>query len=287
MVIAVRTERGPSGLEVVKQSDTPADEARLHHEAEMLRRAARPGVVEVVGESAGVLRLRHRGTALARLGPLAPDQSAAIVRAVADVVDSMHHQGIAHTRIGLDHVLIGERGRPRLCGFGDATAATEETTADDVAALGRLLDDLLDAGREAMWTPAHRGVRSAPRRSRPPGVPGRSGRRPSRRTGATAHGPPVRHRPARRPPRPRPARRRRRRPRRRGLRPHPHRLRSHVRPRLDRRRPVVPHRRRRRGGRRPRTRHRSLREPGRSRCTPRRPQRRRPRRTGQRRARRR
>ncbi len=176
MVIAVRTERGPAGLEVVKQADTDADRSRLHHEAEMLRQAAHPGVVDVIASSPGVLRLHHRGTALARLGPLAPDQAAAIVRAVAEVVDALHRQGIAHNRINSDHVLVGERGRPRLCGFGDATRVTDDAVADgpaaddrradDVADLGRLLDDLLDRARDALWSPAHRGVRNAARRKR-------------------------------------------------------------------------------------------------------------------------
>ncbi len=166
MVIAVRTERGPDGLEVVKQADTDTDRARLRHEADMLRRAAQPGVVEVIAAAPGVLRLRHRGTALARLGPLAPDQSAAIVRASAEVVDALHRQGIAHNRISGDHVVIGERGRPRLCGFGDAGDATDDRLAADVADLGRLLDDLLDRARDALWSPAHRGVRNAARRKR-------------------------------------------------------------------------------------------------------------------------
>ena len=171
MVIAVRTERGPDGLEVVKQADTEADRARLRHEGDMLRRAAHPGVVEVVATAPGVLRLRHRGTALARLGPLPPDQVAAIVRAVAEVVDALHRQGIAHHRINSDHVLIGARGRPRLCGFGDAAPITDGTAGDeqragDVADLGRLLDDLLDRAHDALWSPAHRGMRNAARRKR-------------------------------------------------------------------------------------------------------------------------
>ncbi|MDZ7673924.1 MAG: hypothetical protein U5K30_02480 [Acidimicrobiales bacterium] len=166
MVIAVRTERGATGLEVVKVADDDAGRARLAHEAEVLRRATHPGIVEVIGTTESTLRLRHRGTPLARLGAIAPDHGAAIIRAVADIVDSMHQQGLVHRRIDADHVVVNERGRPHLCGFGEAGPGDEDEQADDVAALGRLLDRLLDDSAEALWSPAHRGVRAAPRRKR-------------------------------------------------------------------------------------------------------------------------
>lgn len=166
MVIAVRTERGATGLEVVKVADDEASRARLAHEAEILQRAGHPGIVEVVGTTDSTLRLRHRGTSLGRLGAIAPDHAAAIVRAVADIVDSMHQQGLVHRRIDADHVVVNDRGRPHLCGFGEAGEGDETEQADDVAALGRLFDRLLDDSADALWSPAHRGVRAAPRRKR-------------------------------------------------------------------------------------------------------------------------
>jgi tRNA A-37 threonylcarbamoyl transferase component Bud32 len=166
VVIAVRTERSSEGLEIVKEAETDADRARLRHEADMLVRGAQPGVVDIVSTSPSVLRLRHRGTPLARLGPLAPDQAAAIVRSVAETVASLHDQGVAHRAIDAAHVVVGERGRPRLCGFGSAGDATEENRQHDVAAIGRLLDSLLGTGRDALWSPAHRGMRMAGRRKR-------------------------------------------------------------------------------------------------------------------------
>jgi tRNA A-37 threonylcarbamoyl transferase component Bud32 len=166
MVIAVRTERGPDRLEVVKEADTAQEHERLAHEAAMLRRAAHPGVVDVVSHSPGTLRLRHHGTPLARLGPLPADESAAIVRALAETVAAVHGQGVVHSRIDADHVVLGERDRPRLCGFGAAVEATEETEAVDVAALGRLLDELLDAAADLPWSPPHRGVRHGGLRKR-------------------------------------------------------------------------------------------------------------------------
>lgn len=166
MVIAVRTERGPDGLEVVKEASTDDDRARLADEAAILRRAAHPGVVEVVAATDSVLRLRHCGSPLARLGPIAPDHAAALVRAVAEIVDVLHRQGIVHRRIDADHVVVSERGRPHLIGFGEAGDGDAAEASADVAALGAMLNRLLDEGAEALWSPAHRGVRAATRRRR-------------------------------------------------------------------------------------------------------------------------
>lgn len=153
MVIAVRAEEGPLGLEVIKTSSDAEGESRLAHEAEMLRRGAHPGVVEVLDAEPGELILRHHGTALSGLGPLPADQAAGVTTAVADVVESLHRLGIAHNRIAPEHVVVDEHGRPRLCGFAEATEVTPERSADDVAALGRLLDQLLDAGAGIAWRP--------------------------------------------------------------------------------------------------------------------------------------
>lgn len=166
MVIAVRTERGPDGLEVVKEAETDDDRVRLADEAAVLARAAHPGVVEVVDARGPILRLRHCGSPLARLGPVAPDHAAAIIRAVAEIVDALHRQGIVHRRLNADHVVVSERGRPHLIGFGQAGDGDADARADDVAALGGLLNRLLDDGADALWSPEHRGVRAATRRKR-------------------------------------------------------------------------------------------------------------------------
>lgn len=166
MVIAVRTERGPDGLEVVKEAETDADRVRLADEAAVLARAAHPGVVEVVDARDSILRLRHCGSPLARLGPVAPDHAAAIIRSVAEIVDALHRQDIVHRRLNADHVVVSERGRPHLIGFGEAGDGDADAKADDVAALGGLLNRLLDDGADALWSPEHRGVRAATRRKR-------------------------------------------------------------------------------------------------------------------------
>lgn len=164
VVIAVRTEEADDGLVVVKEARSDGDVARLTREAAVLARCRHPGVVDLLGVDERAIRLRHAGTALARLGPFPLDQAAAIVCAVADVVDAIHRIGVTHGDIEAAHVLLDDRGRPRLCGFGMADERTEERAADDVAAIGRLLAGLLRSGAALPWANPPAGVRRAGRR---------------------------------------------------------------------------------------------------------------------------
>lgn len=164
MVIAVRTEAADDGLVVVKEARSDGDVARLTREAAVLARCRHPGVIDLLGVEARAIRLRHAGTALARLGPFPLDQAAGIVCAVADVVDALHRLGVVHGDLEAAHVLLDERGRPRLCGFGQATERTDAGAADDVAAIGRLLGSLLRAGGDLAWANPPAGVRRASRR---------------------------------------------------------------------------------------------------------------------------
>lgn len=169
MVIAVRTEPGPEGLEIIKEATSDSDRIRLDREADLLRRAAHPGVVEVLGHEASTLRLRHQGTPLTHLLPLPGDHAAAVVCAVAEIVDALHDAGVAHGQIAADHVLIDDRGRPRLCGFGHAEAIDSPraaAAATDSAGLGGLFEQLLDASRDLPWGPANRGARHRTHRKR-------------------------------------------------------------------------------------------------------------------------
>lgn len=166
MVITVRTEVVDDGLIVVKEAaDEPKARLALQSEVDLLYRAAHPGVVAVVSDDPMSVRLRHGGTSIGRLGPLPPDDAAAIVRAVAGTIADLHAMGIAHCRIDADHVLLGSRGTVRLCGFRGASA-DEADRAVDVAAMGALLIELLDAAAAAgtTWTGANRGVLDARRR---------------------------------------------------------------------------------------------------------------------------
>ena len=163
MVIAVRTEEAEGGLVVVKEARSDGDVARLTREAAMLARCRHPGVVDLLGVDERAIRLRHAGTALARLGPFPLDHAAGSVCAVADVVHALHRLDVVHGDLEAAHVLLDERGRPRLCGFGMARDRTADGAADDVAAIGRLLGSLLRAGADLPWANPPSGVRRSAR----------------------------------------------------------------------------------------------------------------------------
>jgi hypothetical protein len=59
-----------------------------------------------------------------------------------------------HGRIDASHVLVGDHGRPILCGLGDGRTAAEPS--DDVAAIGRLIVDLLGRDEESEPIPERR-----------------------------------------------------------------------------------------------------------------------------------
>ncbi len=140
----------------------------LRAEAEVLRRAQVPGVVELVGISEGerpALLTRWVGPrSTADLAvPLPPERAVALTLAVAATVGRLHRAGIVHGHLDPTHVLLDAGGRPVLCGFGGAgpigaperrpatdpgpgglaPARASRRPADDVAGLGRVLDHLL------------------------------------------------------------------------------------------------------------------------------------------------
>jgi hypothetical protein len=91
------------------------------------------------GDAVEELRTVYAGDPLARwTGSI--EGIAGVGAAVASTLADLHELGVVHGRIDDGHILVGDDGRPRLCGLsgpGDATAA------DDVAALGAVLGGLL------------------------------------------------------------------------------------------------------------------------------------------------
>ncbi len=143
---------------VVRKRASGAEAASLRVEAERLRAAAHPGVVELLGsEGDGTewqLTLAYGGRSLEATGPLPVRTVAGVVAAVATTLADLHEAGVVHGRIDGSHVLIGPRGRPLLCGWGGGTHPTDP--ADDVAALGTLLAGLLGGGEELEPIPDRR-----------------------------------------------------------------------------------------------------------------------------------
>ena len=156
-------------LAVVKRSGPGPGAIRLRHEAEMLRRAAHPGVVELIDEQSGdegttlTTAFVGGGTLREHLGDRCDLRLAARVSAVvAATLADLHDRGIAHGRVSADHILMGAGGRAVVCGWAEATVATEPGAGApqahaDVAALGTLLRELAE-GRTTAEADALRRV---------------------------------------------------------------------------------------------------------------------------------
>lgn len=148
-------------MEVVARGGTPAvvkrgvgDAARsLRLTGERLRRAAHPGVVEVVSSTgddrAWELHLAHAGRPLESLGRTSAIEVARLAASVAETLADLHDIGIVHGRLDASHVLVAVDGRPVLCGFGPDDGGA--TASDDVAAVGALIVELL--GRDLEMEP--------------------------------------------------------------------------------------------------------------------------------------
>ena len=148
---------------VVKRSPAATIE-QLRREGERLRRASHPGVVQVLRSAPAAdgweLRTAHAGRPLSTFDGRTAAQVAAVVAAVASTLADLHALGIVHGRLDASHVVVGDQGRPVLCGFGDGSL--DARPEDDVAAVGRLLSSLL-AGEEDTEPIPERWWRPRPR----------------------------------------------------------------------------------------------------------------------------
>ena len=105
---------------VVKRADG-SDAARLQAEAERLRAATHPGVVQVVSSgpvgTGWELRMVHAGRPLEIVPEMPAAQVAAMSASLATTLADLHGCGLVHGRVDPSHVLVGPHGRPVLCGF--------------------------------------------------------------------------------------------------------------------------------------------------------------------------
>lgn len=142
---------------VVKHREGDRDVAALQAEAELLRFAAHPGVVEMVRSEASAaagweLTVRRvPGADLTGVGPWTADEVAGYGAAVATTLADLHDVGVVHGRLAPEHLLVDLVGRPVICGFGHARRCLGEPAADawkaaDVADLARCLAARTPAG---------------------------------------------------------------------------------------------------------------------------------------------
>ncbi|MEN3271592.1 MAG: eukaryotic-like serine/threonine-protein kinase [Actinomycetota bacterium] len=133
----------PSGrLEVVRRAP-PEDPVRLAATVERLQRAAGTGVVDLVGVESSddgdlTIVLAHAGAPIAR--PLGASDAARLGASAAATLADLHARGMIHGAVRAEHVLRDAAGTVRLCGLGEGAGEP----ADDVAALGALLRELLE-----------------------------------------------------------------------------------------------------------------------------------------------
>lgn len=177
-------------LAVTKRAANGPGADRLRREADILRGAAHPGVVELFGivdlEGGVVLHTAFvgGGTLAEQIVPLdrttssgatkAPDavRGAQVAAALAGTLADLHDRGIAHQRVTADHVLVTDVDQVRLCGFAGAAMSREadpcdpEAAAADVVAVACVVEDIAGtttgAGGEALRAVADRVLRADP-----------------------------------------------------------------------------------------------------------------------------
>ncbi len=137
------------GRAVVHHHADRAEAALLQADAARLEAAAHPGVVVVLRsgptrDGGWELVIEHGGTPLSALRMPRERVLAAVAAEVASTLTELHDRGLVHGRLEGRVVLVGPDGRAVLTGFG-ASAPDGSGPSDDVAALGRLLLDRLDA----------------------------------------------------------------------------------------------------------------------------------------------
>lgn len=137
------------GEPVVVKSATGRSRAMLRRESEALDRIEVRGLVRKVGvrdtEWATALVLRHAGhSTLAQAADLPAELVVRALLHACDVVASLHRGGWSHGAIQPDHVIVGPRGRVRLCSLGSA-----RPISDGPGGVGRDLDGLLAVIRHA------------------------------------------------------------------------------------------------------------------------------------------
>ena len=144
------------GERVVKVAGSDAERARLGAEARALRACAHPGVVRLLGSDGGdppsrlfLARVAGRSLAAAPVG-MEEEVVAGVLASVAATLADLHALGWVHGAISAEHLLLDERGRPVLCGFGrscrpPSRSALTSLAADDVAALIAVMAERLPA----------------------------------------------------------------------------------------------------------------------------------------------
>jgi hypothetical protein len=143
-------------LVALKRASDADSQARLAHEAEILCELEHPGVIRFVDWQPGP----EPTLATVFVGPEnwaghPPNTLEDILTGIAElsaIVADLHTAGICHGDVQAEHVLVGSKGLPVLCGFGAAQAVSDDgrqTDRDQLLALARHLGRNLPPDQQA------------------------------------------------------------------------------------------------------------------------------------------
>jgi serine/threonine protein kinase len=132
-------------------SDDRTARASLGREARVMAACAHPAILQVYsfdefkGRPCLAMEYSERGNLaqnLHRAWPL--DAAVGLVNVVAYGLDHIHAHGIAHNRVNVNHIFVGNDGRPKIGSFGAARIDdTREALKNDLRGLCGVLEALL------------------------------------------------------------------------------------------------------------------------------------------------
>ena len=158
MAIVATLGLGDDGPVVRHRADADSL-AVLRCTGERLAAAAHPGVVAVrasrpTDDGGWELTTSHAGHPVASSRSTAAPWLAEVGARAAAVLADLHDRDVVHGRLRAEHLLVGPGGRVTLSGLGPDAAGRHP--ADDVAALGAVLEDLAAAAEAATGAPSAR-----------------------------------------------------------------------------------------------------------------------------------
>ena len=183
---AVVVARGRhDGERIVRKTATGRARERLRREAELLEHLVLPERIELVevvdleddlddpsGTTRTVMVTRDAGTTtLADTAQVRDDEIVRALRRTGEALVRLHESGWCHGAVTPEHVVVGTRGRIRLCSFGSAhpvDPADPTATAGDLSAflgivdlVGRRPSSATSWRQRRRWRAAARSLRRA------------------------------------------------------------------------------------------------------------------------------
>ncbi|MEX0767385.1 MAG: hypothetical protein WD029_02830, partial [Microthrixaceae bacterium] len=128
------------GQRILVKTASGRGRARLRHEAEVLALLKLPGLVEMIEikeeDDQTILLLVDNGPrTLLRPIDMTGDDLLRTLQRCCDATEDLHSAGWSHGALRADHVLLGARGRPKLCSLADSQPLNHLSAADSATAI--------------------------------------------------------------------------------------------------------------------------------------------------------